>query len=71
MLKVKDVNRLEKYGYEKDEMSYIKEMKEGAIIVDVYDGTIIICTNESNGSYSKEIPEELYELFAANLVTRV
>lgn len=69
MLKVKDVSRLKVYGYEEmDGIKYKKGLENGSeISVDGSTGEISVCTFDDDS----QMPEELYELYAANLVVRV
>ncbi len=68
MLKVKDVNRLKVFGFKLDTDLYVKKFKEGEIMIDAENGTIII---RADDNYLNQIPDDLFELFAANLVERV
>ena len=67
MLRVKDVNRLKVFGFEKDGTFYKKErpFEQYAIFVEAETRKINACGNMSY------ILDEMFELFAANLVERV
>lgn len=78
MLRVKDVNRLKVFGYElrfedapEFDNWYCKEFSDGGkISIDKETGIIGVCNDYVMG-LSTMVPEELFELFAANLVERV
>ena len=80
MLKVKDVNRLKVFGYVETDDYYTKSLKDNSEItiykefVDTFDEKIsgeIFVSVPDDIVESELVAEELFDLFAANLVERV
>ena len=77
MLKIKDnvdLKELEKFGFEKNEYSYVKKIycRLCTIIIEVHPDKLIFLQNDYyDNDFSYLIPNIIYDLIQAGLVERV